>query len=142
VNELFDEIPNLRIGIIAHGDYCDKDPYVLKSIDLTSNRDLLVQFVENVRTTNGGDSDECYEYVLNRAQSMSWESEQNRSLVIIGDAHPHEADYNFADYGFEVLDWKEEIKKLAAMKINVVGIQCLSYYGNSRTSSFYKYIAQ
>lgn len=55
---LIRDIPGIRIGIMAHGDYCDYSNYVLKSLDLTSNVDALVSFVETVPQTGGGDAPE------------------------------------------------------------------------------------
>ena len=49
VTRLFEEIPGIRIGIIAHGDYCDKgSSYVTKALDLTPDADAICKFVENV----------------------------------------------------------------------------------------------
>ena len=46
----------MRIGIIAHGDYCDKgSTYVTKQLDLTHDTSLITRFVENVGATGGGD---------------------------------------------------------------------------------------
>lgn len=38
VDKLFDEIPGLRIGLVAHGDYCDKDKLITK-LDFTNEKD-------------------------------------------------------------------------------------------------------
>ena len=43
---------------MAHGDYCDHDTYIVRYTDLTSNVDPLVDFAENVPTTEGGDAPE------------------------------------------------------------------------------------
>jgi len=48
----------MRIGIMAVGDYCDYDTYVLRYTDLTSNVEALVTFVTSVPATTGGDSPE------------------------------------------------------------------------------------
>jgi hypothetical protein len=38
VTRMFGKVPNLRVGIIAHGDYCDAGhTYVTKMLDLTNN---------------------------------------------------------------------------------------------------------
>ncbi len=43
VNRLFKEVPNIRIGIIAHGDYCDRhSSYVTKHFDLSDNPTAMV----------------------------------------------------------------------------------------------------
>src|SRR5215468_8082549 len=49
VTRLFEEIPGIRIGIIAHGDYCDAgSTYVTKHLPLTDKVDAIVKFVETV----------------------------------------------------------------------------------------------
>ena len=54
VTRLLRDIPNIRIGIIAHGDYCDQDgSYVVKRLDITSDTDKLVDFVDNVPRSGG-----------------------------------------------------------------------------------------
>ena len=58
VERLIQHIPTIRIGIIAHGDYCDYSNYVLRMVDLTSNVDELVKFVDKVPATGGGDAPE------------------------------------------------------------------------------------
>src|SRR5438309_7055523 len=66
---LFKEISGIRIGIVAHGDYCDeKSTYLMKSIDLTSDMNKIIEFINNVENTDGGDYPEAYEYVLREIQ--------------------------------------------------------------------------
>lgn len=56
---LIQDIPNIRIGLVAHGDYCDaKSSYVLRMIDLTSDVQALVDFASSVPSTGGGDAPE------------------------------------------------------------------------------------
>ncbi|WP_293158378.1 MULTISPECIES: VWA domain-containing protein [unclassified Microcoleus] len=60
VTRLLDEIPGIRIGIIAHGDYCDAgSTYVTKHLDLSGDVGKICNFVENVEPTGGGDAPEC-----------------------------------------------------------------------------------
>jgi len=133
---LFNEIHDLKISIIAHGDYCDeKTTYLTKHIDFTNNVDDLVNFVKNVENTGGGDYPEAYEYVLNKVQTFSW-SMSNRALVIIGDAYPHEPESNP-----HKLDWRNEAQELAKMGVNIYSVQALNC-GNSKSYTFYKQIAQ
>ena len=58
VRKLLADIPNIRIGIIAHGDYCDYTNYVAKIQDLTSDVDTLVDFAQKTPSTGGGDMPE------------------------------------------------------------------------------------
>ena len=57
VSRLMKEVPGIRIGIIAHGDYCDAGAtYVTKALDLTDDEGAVCRFVERVGPTGGGDA--------------------------------------------------------------------------------------
>ncbi len=137
VKRLFQEIPGIRIGLIAHGDYCDENKtYLMKSVDLTTDQEKLSTFVKNVGNTYGGDYPEAYEYVLHKSQNLSWDSDSMRALIMIGDAYPHEKDEN--PYK---LDWREECKELKSIGVNIYSVQCLDY-GNPKSKTFYKQMAE
>ena len=115
VQKLQADIPGIRIAIIAHGDYCDKANYIVKWIDFGADVREMCNFVENVDKTHGGDRDECYELVLRRVQEvLSWTPGSQRSLVLIGDAAPHEPGYKYLDFTNDI-DWRVEAKELADM---------------------------
>jgi hypothetical protein len=134
VTRLMDEIPLIRIGVIAHGDYCDeRSTYVIKKFDLSGDVDTICNFVQNVEPTGGGDAPECYELVLQDAQSLSWTKEASKSLVLIGDDIPHPPAHNPRK-----LNWRKEIDKLAEMGIAVYGVQALN---RSHATPFYTEIA-
>lgn len=118
IQRLQSDIPGIRIGVIAHGDYCDKDVfYLTKEIDLCQNVGELCQFVQNIEGTGGGDEDECYELVLRMVrQKSSWTPGSQRILVMIGDANPHEPSY---EQNVDNIDWREELK---LMKLSVIDI--------------------
>jgi len=87
---LFKEIPNLKIGLGANGDYCDKgSTYVTAWHDLSSNIHDLCQFVRKVQNTGGGDLPECYELVLREARDISWSHNAKKILVLTADDVPH-----------------------------------------------------
>ena len=135
--KLFSEIPNLRIAVMAHGDYCDKNSsYLTKHIDFTNNVEDIKNFVVNVQGTNGGDYPEAYEYVLRESRSLSWRMDANvKSLVMIGDAPPHEKNENP-----EKIDWFEEAERLRDRNVQIFSIQCLNN-GNRDSFHFYSQIA-
>lgn len=114
------DIPDLRIGLISHGDYCD-GANAVNSLDLTSDLESIMKFINETPNTSGGDAPECYELALNRARSMSWPAEGG-SLVLIGDDEPHGPDY---PQNTDKLDWREELKALKAKNVNVFPLQCL-----------------
>jgi Mg-chelatase subunit ChlD len=134
VARLMKEIPGMRIGIIAHGDYCDKSStYVTKHLDLTHNALAITQFVENVGATGGGDLPECYELVLHEAQSLSWLPHTKKCFVLIGDDVPHGPNDNP-----KKLNWRDEVNKLGGMGVPVYGVQCLN---RKHATKFYEELA-
>lgn len=140
VRDLFKSIPDLRIGIIAHGDYCDADdPYCIRIMDLTEDVDELCEFVNTTKRTCGGDSDECYELVLNQARTaLNWRSGSAKALVMIGDASPHGVDYPMNK---GKLDWEVETEKLKEQDIKVYAVHALANYRRS-SEKFYATVAR
>lgn len=135
VTRLIDEIPLIRIGIIAHGDYCDEgSTYVTKTFNLSGDVDAICDFVQNVEPTGGGDAPECYELVLHESQFLSWSKSASKSLVLIGDDIPHPPAHNP-----KKLNWRKELDKLADSEITVYGVQALN---RSHATPFYQELAE
>lgn len=139
VKRMFNNVPNLKIGIVAHGDYCDKDdPYTIRIMDLTSDKDAICDFIRTTDRTYGGDSDECYELVLNSvAKHISWRDGSIKILLMIGDASPHGVNYPMNEGR---LDWRKEARNLGEMGVKIFAVHALSYY-RSPSTAFYKTIA-
>lgn len=135
--ELFKAIPRLRVGIIAHGDYCDHGrTYVIRMLDLTASEKDVVKFVNEVGPTGGGDAPECYELVLAEARRLGWAAGKNKALVMIGDDVPHAPSY---PGNTRKLDWKNELALLKEAGINVYGVQALN---RSHATSFWAEVAK
>lgn len=135
VSRLLNEIEGIRIGIIAHGDYCDAGrTYVTKHLDLCGDLDNICDFVRNVEATGGGDAPECYELVLKEAQSFSWTETNSKTLVLIGDDIPHAPARNPQKF-----NWRTELKQLMDMGVTVHGVQAL---GRNHATLFYKELAE
>ncbi|MEH2447889.1 MAG: vWA domain-containing protein [Nostoc sp.] len=135
VTRLIDEIPLIKIGIIAHGDYCDEgSTYVTKTFNISGDVDAICDFVQNVAPTGGGDAPECYELVLHESQSLSWSKSATKSLVLIGDDIPHPPAHNP-----KKLNWRKELDKLAEAEITVYGVQALN---RPHASPFYQELAE
>ncbi len=111
ITRLFMDIPSLKIALLAHGDYCDENVFYLKqSVDFTNNLETLCQFVTDVEGTGGGDFAECYELILQDVrEKFSWSAGTQKSLIMIGDAIPHEVNDPENRTG---LDWRQEALKL------------------------------
>ncbi|TRY63933.1 hypothetical protein TCAL_10895 [Tigriopus californicus] len=135
IQRLKRDIPGIRMAVIAHGDYCDASIYVTKHIDFTADDSALVKFVDQVSPTSGGDFDECYELVLRETHTkLSWRDDSQKSLVMIGDAKPHEPSYPL---NVQNIDWREECKVLKKKSIRVYAVQAL--YGSF---NFYRQVAR
>lgn len=126
VKELFNGNSGLRIGIVAFGDYCDmkgKDNFgnAYQFLDLTDNVTEIVNFIQNVKETSGGDSDEFYEVVIHKLNTEpSWRLLSEKSVLLIADAYPHPPTYRFmvgqTDYSYH-LYWEDVAKTAAALGI-------------------------
>ncbi len=94
---LYEQIPNLRIGILSHGDWGD-GPDVISTLELTSvrNHEKLEKWIDKNPDTHGFDSPECYEYALHIARKdFDWNADIKFG-VMIGDDVPHSVeDYRY-----------------------------------------------
>lgn len=140
ITTLFDQVPNLRIGIITHGDYCDGNK-VITSYPLTNNEHELTPFVLRAPQTDGGDNDECYEFVLKYArEKYDWQAD-TKILILIGDANPHEVGYNYnLSYSHKVntFDWRIEAMSLVANGISIYPVQAMN---RINSNAFYNKLA-
>ena len=116
MRKLRSDIPGIRMGVIAHGDYDTNHTYIIQYENLTDNVERLCNFVQNARGTGAGfagNADEAYELSLHYTRcKMDWRNNSNRVLVMIGDCRPHEYDYFLNK---EHIDWTKEIKNLRDM---------------------------
>ena len=120
IPKLFKQNPDLRIGIVAFGDYCDmpsKDRFgkAYQVCELTDNENRLIEFITNAQDTGGGDADEFYELVIKKiVEETNWREDSTKAVLLIADAEPHKVGYS---YGNRVvnnqIDWREEAKKAA-----------------------------
>ena len=140
MQRLQSDIPALRMAVFAHGDYCDASVYgyVTKWIDFTTNIDDLCDFVTKVEGTGGGDFAECYELVLRQVrEELTWTAGTQRSLVMIGDAIPHDTNYSLNK---DNIDWMEEVERLHdELGVQIYSVQCNR---NTQASKFFSSMAQ
>ncbi len=139
---LFKEVPNLRIGVGANGDYCDRGrTYVTSRHELSTSIHDLCQFVRNVKNTDGGDLPECYELVLREAKSYDWRHNSRKIFVLAADDVPHLAyEKQNVTYNGRGLDWRREAQDLAEMGIAVYTVQCLNK--GRHADAFYHELAE
>lgn len=140
---LLENIPNLRLGILSHGDWCDGGD-VISQLDLVSIReaDILDNWIKNCPDTCGGDYPECYEYALYKLRTeFNWNS-NIKFVVMIGDAIPHEGEY-YRHRPFHKFDgggvaWEYQLSELNNNNIQVYPVQAL---GNRSSNYFWQDIA-
>ena len=127
VKRLYKDIRGIKIGIIAHGDYCDSPAlgggsYVIQTLDLTNDLNAVCNFVKKVGQTNGGDLEECYELAFNEARKFSWQKGTKKIVILIGDNVPHAPYYSL---NVKRLDWRNELGLLIEAGIKVYALQAL-----------------
>ncbi|KAF2078027.1 hypothetical protein CYY_000665 [Polysphondylium violaceum] len=130
VSRLMKDIPNIKIGIMGMGDYCD-GVNVLKVLDLSQDIARIVSFINGVPNTSGGDAPEAYEFALRKAKELSWSQHTSKAFVMIGDSNPHQP--TFTDLN---INWFQECDDLYDKGIKIYGVRAL---GNS---IFYDDIAE
>lgn len=136
MRKLKKDIPGIKLGVIAHGDYDTADVYVIKFENLTDDVERLCRFVKTAEKTSGYSWDEAYELALHYARChMDWRPDSNRVLVMIGDCNPHE---KYFSMNTDRIDWEEEIRKLRDMNVKINAVQCLERRGSD---AFYNKIA-
>jgi hypothetical protein len=144
IDKLFIEIPGIRIGILAHADYCDY-PRMFWKIELCNSPEKLKEFIKNVPNGGGGDSPECYELAIQQANLMKWRSEI-KVFVIIGDELPHEEGYEMPHLmpGFDSelhINWRTELQKMIENKITCFSCHALASE-NDHSVSFYRELSE
>lgn len=119
IPQLFTDNPNIRISIVAFGDYCDmpkpgKFGKAYQVIGLTDDQEALINFVENAQSTSGGDGDEFYELVIHKVtEETQWREGSERVALLIADAEPHSMHYMYHPVCNGSYDWREEARKSA-----------------------------
>lgn len=131
VRENFDINPNLRIGIVAFGDYCDMESAIefgkaYQYLPLTNEIDKIVEFVNNAKDTSGGDGDEFYELVIKKiTEEVNWNEKANKVVLFIADANPHPVGYCYANIiKHSQINWRVEALLAASkgIKFNTLAI--------------------
>lgn len=125
IPRLFRANPDLRLGIVAFGDYCDMPNAkefgnAYQCIQLTDNENSLIKFVKDSQDTDGGDGDEFYELVIKKiVEETNWRNDSKKSVLLIADAVPHNLGYSYKDIiQNNNIDWRRE-----AIKASKMGIQ-------------------
>lgn len=124
VPKLFSSNPDLRIGIVAFGDYCDmksKDNFgkAYQVLGLTNDENEIIKFINEAQNTSGGDGDEFYELVIKKiTEETAWREGSTKAVLLIADAAPHRVGYSYKGIVSNAqIDWREEAKKASELGI-------------------------
>lgn len=137
IPKLFRQNPDLRIGIVAFGDYCDmpsKDKFgwAYQVCELTDDENKLIEFITNAQDTSGGDGDEFYELVIKKiVEETNWREGSTKAVLLIADAEPHEVGYSYRDRVVNnQIDWRKEAQKAAekGIKFDTLTINGTRWY--------------
>lgn len=119
-SEVCKAILDVKIGVVAYGDYCDANStYVTKVLDLTSDFQQVKSFISQVERTGGGDTPEAVEEALFDANTLAWRVGSKRAIVLVGDAPPH----GVVDTAPK-RDYKAEGRSLSRKGIKIYATQC------------------
>lgn len=126
VPRLFKDNENLRLGIVAFGDYCDMKSAsefgnAYQCLMPTANENDIIKFVRETKDTSGGDGDEFYELVIKKiVEETPWRDDATKAILLISDANPHPLGYTYEDYVVgNQIDWRKEAEKAARKKIKI-----------------------
>jgi len=133
VSRLMKDIPSIRIGIIAHGDFCD-GKNAISVLDLSDDVKRICNFVNTVASTSGGDAPEAYELVLRDSKSLSWSEKASKALVMIGDEVPHPPSYTTSK-----INWFDELDALSDMGVKIYGVRALN---SVHSAPFYEELSE
>lgn len=133
IPEMFRNIPNLKMKIVAFGDYCDmksKHEFgkAYQESAMTHDENVLIDFVSKAQNTSGGDGDEFYELVIKKVTEETPWRDGKKLFILIADCEPHQVGYSFNDHVVNnQIDWKEEAKKARDKGIQIDTFKILSY---------------
>lgn len=126
IPRLFKDNEDLRLGIVAFGDYCDMKNAqefgnAYQCLMPTNNENDIIKFVRETKDTSGGDGDEFYELVIKKiVEETPWRENSTRAILLISDAEPHPLGYTYQDYVVgNQIDWRKEANKAADLKIKI-----------------------
>lgn len=124
IPELLFGNPNLKLKIVAFGDYCDMSSekvfgHAYQEIELTDNENALINFVKGAKNTAGGDGPEFYELVIRKInRETQWREGSTKAVLFIADCDPHTVGYTYPGrIKNNTIDWKKECEEAKSLGI-------------------------
>lgn len=88
ITEIAALIPNTRLGMVAYRDR--GDAYVTRLTPISNDRYAILNFLESLEATGGGDVPEAVLTAVEVAlDDLDWRSGASRVLLLVADAPPH-----------------------------------------------------
>ncbi len=116
---LHQRLPNLRVGLVALGNYDTAS--VVSAQDLTTDPTALARFMQRVGPTGSSDYQKAYEQGFKAANtSFNW-GDGAKVFVLLADATPHEKDH---PGNVDQVDWRLEVQALAEKNVAIFGVCC------------------
>lgn len=135
VPQLLKDNPDMRIGIVAFGDYCDMNSAddfgkAYQVLHPTNKENDIISFVRKAKDTSGGDSDEFYELVIKKiTEETPWREDAVKSVLFIADCNPHPVGYSYpGKVENSQINWREEARKASEKGIQ---FDTISIHGSS-----------
>jgi hypothetical protein len=124
--ELFVMIENMRIGIVFYSDH-DGDIALTRVSKLSKDVEQLHHFIETspVSITGNSSFDEAVEDAFYEVLNMNWREVGSRSIVLFGDAQPHEPEECVNRHSYFDLT-----KRMYQEKVVVNSVYCGNDYGS------------
>jgi len=125
IPEMFSQDIDLKMKIVAFGDYCDMRSSTdfgnaYQESRFTDNQNELIDFVKTAKSTSGGDSPEFYELVIKKiTEETPWREGSKKAVLFIADYDPHKVGYTYLNIVKNAqIDWKQEAQKAATKGIS------------------------
>lgn len=137
VPKLLTANPDMRISIVAFGDYCDMKSEndfgeAYQVLPLTDSKERIIDFINNAKNTNGGDYDEFYELVIKKiTEETNWREDATKAVLLIADASPHNVGYSYLNIvENSQINWRKEARKAAkkGIKFDTLSIHGTAWY--------------
>lgn len=85
-------VPEARIGIVTYRDHGPREEYVTRSIPISIDHFRVINFMQTVHASGGGDFPEAVFDGVAEATKLNWRKGVKRLIVVIGDAPGHDDD--------------------------------------------------
>jgi len=127
-------IPNLRMGVIHHGDFDQQNPAAYK-LPLTSDFASVQRYLRTIHPSGGMGRGANYAQALRQARIEPWRAGKSRVLIIAGDEIPRPSSHY---RGEDAVEADNEIALLDEMKVRRIAVQLLN---NRHATPFYRKLA-